>query len=128
MKKLVSSIVAVMAAGIITFGTIFSALASTDIIGDVDGDGKVTISDATMLQCHIAELVTLDDQSLERGDVDGDGKITVNDITTLQKYIAELITQFPAETKPTTQPTSEQTTTVPYATDKDGYSDIIFRP
>lgn len=46
------------------------------IKGDVDGDGKVTASDARLILRASVGLETLD---LERADVDGDGKITSAD-------------------------------------------------
>lgn len=46
------------------------------VIGDVDGDGKVTASDARLI---LRAAVGLEDVSLETGDVDGDGKITSTD-------------------------------------------------
>lgn len=52
------------------------------VAGDVDGDGRVTIADVTVL---IDYLLTGDSNSInpETADVDGDGKITVADITAL---------------------------------------------
>ena len=46
------------------------------IKGDVDGDGKVTASDARLILRASVGLETLD---LERADVDGDGKVTASD-------------------------------------------------
>ena len=56
------------------------------IYGDANGDGKVTISDATKIQQSLAELATLTDKTL--ADVNGDGNVTIVDITTIQKYLA----------------------------------------
>ena len=47
------------------------------LVGDVDGDGNVTISDVTALIDYLlAETPIAGD-----GDVDGDGKITISDVT-----------------------------------------------
>lgn len=46
------------------------------IKGDVDGDGKVTASDARLI---LRTAVGLEEISLETGDIDGDGKITSAD-------------------------------------------------
>lgn len=46
------------------------------IKGDVDGDGKVTASDARLI---LRDSVGLENLDLERADVDGDGKITSTD-------------------------------------------------
>lgn len=61
------------------------------MIGDVNGDGKVTIDDATLVQKAIAELIELDDTQKKAADTNSDGKITIDDATMIQKYIAELI-------------------------------------
>lgn len=60
------------------------------ILGDVDGDGDVTILDATMVQRHIAELPN--DVFVEVcADTDKDGVISIMDATMIQRYIAQLI-------------------------------------
>ena len=46
------------------------------VLGDVDGDGKVTAADARII---LRASVGLEKVSLERGDIDGDGKITSSD-------------------------------------------------
>ncbi len=59
------------------------------VTGDVNGDGKVNISDATSIQKHIAYLITLDEEHLlENGDYDYTGSINIKDATMLQKHLA----------------------------------------
>ena len=58
------------------------------IWGDADGDGKVMISDATMIQKYLAEFEMPGNFVLESCDVDGDGSVTVSDVTCIQKYLA----------------------------------------
>ena len=58
--------------------------------GDVDGDGYVTIIDATRIQKHLAQIKILDDEHLKRGDYDYDKKTTVIDANLLQKYLADM--------------------------------------
>ncbi len=62
--------------------------------GDADGDGTVTIQDATLIQRSLAEF---DDVSLNRNeypesfyaaDVNSNGKIDIGDVTALQRMIA----------------------------------------
>ena len=48
------------------------------IVGDVNGDGEVSIADLTMLASLVSE-----DSSNERSDVNGDGETSVADITSL---------------------------------------------
>lgn len=61
------------------------------IIGDVNSDGKVDVTDATLLQQYLAEMVELSPAQLAVADANGDGKIDVTDATAIQNYIAELI-------------------------------------
>ena len=57
------------------------------ILGDVDGDGQVTIDDATMLQQGLVKIVNLDDTATFVGDVNGDGKLSIMDVTFIQRYL-----------------------------------------
>ena len=64
------------------------------LIGDVNEDGQINITDATMIQQAVAELIELTAEQREAADTDGDGKITISDATMIQKYIAEIIDHF----------------------------------
>lgn len=64
------------------------------LLGDVDGDGKVTIMDATLIQLHIAQLETLTDIQLKAADTDKNSNITIMDATQIQLLIAQLIEEF----------------------------------
>ena len=60
------------------------------LLGDVDGDKRIIISDATTIQKYLAEFDLPNKDIIEKcGDVDGDGRITITDATTIQKYLAE---------------------------------------
>lgn len=52
--------------------------------GDVDGDGEVTILDATAIQRVLVKLVTPTDDMLTAGDVDSDGLFTILDANRIQ--------------------------------------------
>ncbi len=56
--------------------------------GDVDGNGEVDIIDATFLQRHICEFITLDDDHLACGDYDCNGEVDIADVTMLQRWLA----------------------------------------
>ena len=58
--------------------------------GDVDGDGTVSVIDATRIQKHLANIKTLDEEHLKRGDYDYDKKTTVIDASLLQKFLAKM--------------------------------------
>lgn len=59
------------------------------ILGDVNGDGRITISDVTAIQRHLAGIDVLTGDALKRADTTGDGKVTINDASLLQMYLAE---------------------------------------
>ena len=59
------------------------------LLGDADGDGEVTIVDATCIQRHLAELTTAS-YLAAASDADGDGIVTVIDATCIQRYLVDL--------------------------------------
>ena len=69
----------------------FNEYTPSSKIGDVDGDGEVTVMDATLVQKYIVSLETLTDSQLNVADVNGDGEITVLDATQIQKIIVNLV-------------------------------------
>lgn len=56
---------------------------------DTDGDGNVSITDATTIQRYLAEF-ELPYFNAEAADADGNGYITIYDVTYIQRYIAGL--------------------------------------
>lgn len=75
------------------FGIAFVALGESahGKVGDTNGDGKVTVADATQIQKHLANILKLEGAELEAADTNGDGKVTVADATQIQKYLAKVI-------------------------------------
>ena len=59
------------------------------IIGDVDGDGDITIADATLIQRRGIELENFTALQDALADVNNDGRISILDVTCVQKYLAE---------------------------------------
>lgn len=66
-------------------------------LGDVDLDGEITVSDASLVLQHVAQLITLDGASLAAANVDTDNEVTVSDASLILQRVAQLITVFPAE-------------------------------
>ena len=64
------------------------------MMGDVDGNGKVTIIDVTLVQRHIAQVTTVAENKVVCADVDRDGDIDIMDATMIQRFIAQLIPQL----------------------------------
>ena len=60
--------------------------------GDINTDGKMTISDAIMLSRYVAEdtSLTLDDAALANADANYDGIVTAADCTSILRAIAGL--------------------------------------
>ena len=59
------------------------------VLGDVDGDGEVTIIDATAIQRHLASIPTFA-YNEATADTDGDGEVTIIDATYIQRWLASL--------------------------------------
>lgn len=64
------------------------------LLGDVNGDGEITVVDSTILQKYIVGQTTLDDETLNVADVNKDGAVTVVDATLIQKFVVKGITEF----------------------------------
>lgn len=60
-------------------------------LGDANKDGKLNIRDATIIQKHLAKMVTLDENAVALADFDLNGKVNIKDATMIQKKIAGLI-------------------------------------
>ena len=61
------------------------------LTGDLNSDGAVNISDATILQRYLAEFIELDDGLLTLADVNLDGDVNVKDVTEIQRIAAEFV-------------------------------------
>ena len=61
------------------------------LLGDANGDGKVTINDVTIIQRYFAKLpLSISADTLMWGDVDGDGRLTIADATFIQRHLTNL--------------------------------------
>lgn len=87
------------------------------VYGDVNGDGDITVVDATLVQKHVVQLETLSADKQILADVNGDNTISVVDATLIQKYIVQLKDWgrtgdvYQAEQPTTPEPTSAEPTT-----------------
>ena len=64
-------------------------IVETYFMGDADGDGSITVSDATLIQRVSIGLETISDVRMRTADVNGDGRVSVLDTTCVQKYVAD---------------------------------------
>ena len=124
MKNKRAFIAAVLSAMLVTAGfpAVASAAENEVLLGDVNGDGKVDVTDATTVQMIVAELTKVSDARMKAADVNGDGDVNITDVTLIQQYAAEISTDFPigepieTETQPATEVTTEAATTEPVET------------
>lgn len=90
------------------------------LAGDVNEDSKVNVRDATAIQKHLANIITLSSIGVALADANGDGKLNIKDATEVQKFIAGLtinnVIGEEIEVKPdfteTTKPQKTETTTL----------------
>ncbi len=61
------------------------------LYGDVNGDGIVSIRDATLVQMYLAQMVEFDAAQLLAADADGNGTVDINDVTRIQQYLVGMI-------------------------------------
>ena len=64
------------------------------LYGDVNNDGAVNVTDATLVQKHVANIIKLSDEQFKRADVNFDGVVNVHDSTLIRKYAVGIISSF----------------------------------
>lgn len=127
MKKTTKIMSLVLSVMVILLGSI-PISAAEPLIGDVNGDKKVTILDATLIQRYLASDCELSNTQLKAADMNQDGKVSIVDATDIQKHIAgmdskvlpqETTSTEPETTEPSTviTPTKVETTTAPVEED-----------
>lgn len=65
-----------------------------NIKGDVNGDGRVTAKDCSVLRYYIAGMIDLSDEAFSRADVDNNGKVNMKDLLQIRYYVLGLIDSF----------------------------------
>ena len=64
------------------------------LIGDLNDDGFINVSDAVIVQKWTSGRITLDERQTYVGDVNDDGTVDILDAADIQKYSAERISEF----------------------------------
>ncbi len=79
-----------LAAAITPIYSVNAAETTTDkiILGDVNGDGKVSILDTTEIQRYVACLNDFTDNQKFVADANADGRISILDAAEVQRYVA----------------------------------------
>ena len=95
-----------------------SELQEQVLMGDVDSDGDITISDVTRLQMYLAKCLVLSEKELIAADTNADAAVDISDATTIQYYLAKIYSlagvtgnYISVETDPTQPSSSQQATT-----------------
>ncbi len=57
------------------------------MLGDVNGDGTLSIADATTIQKYLASITELTSEQLALADFNGDGVVNVSDATAIQREL-----------------------------------------
>ncbi len=60
---------------------------SAGALGDVDGDGVITLKDALLALRAVAQLGTLTDEQKIRADVNGNGAVDIGDVLRIMQYV-----------------------------------------
>ena len=55
--------------------------------GDINGDGKITVSDMATVRLHLLGKYTISGEAAKVADINGDGKITVSDMATIRLHL-----------------------------------------
>ena len=71
--------------------------AVSQILGDVNLDGEIDISDALLVSRYAEGLTKLSKQALKNADVNLDGKLTQADIDLIQAYSVEAVSFSPEQ-------------------------------
>ena len=69
--------------------TLYAVWRSPILLGDADGDGKVTVIDATAIQRNCAQI-SVSSFDKQAADIDESGVISVSDATYIQRWLANI--------------------------------------
>ena len=106
-KRIISVILT--AAMLLTLAVSVSVFGAAELLGDVDGDGEISILDATEIQRHLASIKTLTAAEQRRGMVYDGEELSILDATAIQRWLAGIIDRFPVEDITPTEPTQAPT-------------------
>ena len=59
-----------------------------DLVGDINGDGRIGVSDAVMLQNYLMRSCEFTKEAYDCSDINGDGRVNVFDLVSLQEIIS----------------------------------------
>ena len=88
MKKALLPILIIIIAVLVMIPMFNASAERKRILGDVDGDGAVSITDVTAIQLHLADYEQITAENFRAADVDGNGDINMKDVLMLRKILA----------------------------------------
>ena len=59
-------------------------------IGDINGDGKVNITDVALINAHVKKTKLLTGEELARADINGDGKVNITDVALVNAHVKKV--------------------------------------
>ncbi len=65
------------------------------LLGDVDGDGKISAKDSLAIQRYVINLKKLDSKQIKAADVDGDNKVTNKDAIIILRFTINIKVKYP---------------------------------
>lgn len=65
----------------------YNLVKKNNLLGDVNGDGEITISDMVMQYKHVKYIIDLDKEAHFRADINNDDDVSISDVPGLYKYI-----------------------------------------
>lgn len=85
--------------------------------GDINGDGVITVTDATYLLRYHSKVTTLTFNQKKACDVDGDGRVTITDAVYIVRYATGVISKFPKVETSDTDTSSDNNNSASPSTD-----------
>lgn len=67
------------------------------VLGDLNGDGQITINDVAKLYGYIKNKINLDETTMSAGELTDDGSINVSDVAKLYGYVKGKVTTLEVE-------------------------------
>lgn len=105
----------ILSAAVLVCALLISAMsmfagAATILLGDVDGDGRVSSGDARLILRHAVNIEDLPEEFLIAADIDQNDTINTRDARTTLRTAVRLEDQITIETEDPTQPSTEPST------------------
>lgn len=104
----------ILSAAVLVCALLISAMsmfagAATILLGDVDGDGRVSSGDARLILRHAVNIEDLPEEFLIAADIDQNDTINTRDARTTLRTAVRLEDEVTIETEDPTQPSTEPT-------------------